>query len=198
MVSPTSVATGRWSSWCITVPPSGGNGSMIPEEHVAGVRGRQDHAGTGGKATQPPRPKVVYTVEGKKAARMPSTAARPRTTPLVCLQGHQLHPRLDRRLAGEPLPAEDRGWREGHRHHLRPVQLRTVASTSTWRGIRTASSPATPATPSATGKAIRWWWIPWASPRACCLRPRATARRCTSSSASRSIRRSSRCAGTIR
>jgi hypothetical protein len=61
--------SGDWAveQLVLTVPPSGGNGSMIPKS--------QSPAFAGGKitlqqvqATQPPRPKVVYTAEGKKAA----------------------------------------------------------------------------------------------------------------------------------
>jgi hypothetical protein len=51
----------------LTVPPSGGNGSMIPKSlspaFAAGKLSLQDV-----QAAQPPRPKVVYTTEGKKAA----------------------------------------------------------------------------------------------------------------------------------
>jgi hypothetical protein len=61
--------SGDWAveQLVLTVPPSGGNGSMIPKSQSA--------AYAAGKitieqiqATQPPRPKVVYTAEGKKAA----------------------------------------------------------------------------------------------------------------------------------
>lgn len=61
--------TGDWAveQLVLTVPPSGGNGSMIPKSQSA------DFAA--GKITiqqvqaaQPPRPKVVYTPEGQKAA----------------------------------------------------------------------------------------------------------------------------------
>jgi hypothetical protein len=61
--------SGDWAveQLVLTVPPSGGNGSMIPKSMSA--------AFAAGKitmeqvqATQPPRPKVVYTAEGKKAA----------------------------------------------------------------------------------------------------------------------------------
>jgi hypothetical protein len=61
--------SGDWAveQLVLTVPPSGGNGSMIPKSQSA--------AFAAGKitleqvqATQPPRPKVVYTAEGKKAA----------------------------------------------------------------------------------------------------------------------------------
>ncbi len=61
--------SGDWAveQLVLTVPPSGGNGSMIPKS--------MSPAFAAGKitleqvqATQPPRPKVVYTVDGKKAA----------------------------------------------------------------------------------------------------------------------------------
>ena len=41
--------SGDWAveQLVLTVPPSGGNGSMIPKSHVAGVRGRQDHVAAG-------------------------------------------------------------------------------------------------------------------------------------------------------
>jgi hypothetical protein len=61
--------SGDWAveQLVLTVPPSGGNGSMIPKS--------QSPAFAAGKitlqqvqATQPPRPKVVYTPEGQKAA----------------------------------------------------------------------------------------------------------------------------------
>jgi Family of unknown function (DUF6152) len=61
--------SGDWAveQLVLTVPPSGGNGSMIPKS--------QSPAFAAGKitiqqvqATQPPRPKVVYTAEGQKAA----------------------------------------------------------------------------------------------------------------------------------
>jgi hypothetical protein len=61
--------SGDWAveQLVLTVPPSGGNGSMIPKS--------MSPAFAAGKitleqvqATQPPRPKVVYTAEGKKAA----------------------------------------------------------------------------------------------------------------------------------
>jgi hypothetical protein len=61
--------SGDWAveQLVLTVPPSGGNGSMIPKSQSA--------AYAAGKitleqiqATQPSRPKVVYTPEGKKAA----------------------------------------------------------------------------------------------------------------------------------
>jgi len=61
--------SGDWAveQLVLTVPPSGGNGSMIPKS--------QSPAFAAGKITlqqvqaaQPPRPKVVYTAEGRKAA----------------------------------------------------------------------------------------------------------------------------------
>jgi hypothetical protein len=61
--------SGDWAveQLVLTVPPSGGNGSMIPKSQSA--------AFAAGKltleqvqATQPPRPKVVYTPAGQKAA----------------------------------------------------------------------------------------------------------------------------------
>jgi len=61
--------SGDWAveQLVLTVPPSGGNGSMIPKSQSAAFA-----AGTLTlqqiQATQPPRPKVVYTTEGKKAA----------------------------------------------------------------------------------------------------------------------------------
>ncbi len=62
--------SGDWAveQLVLTVPPSGGNGSMIPKSM------REDFAS--GKltmaqiqATQPPRPKVVYTEKGQEAAK---------------------------------------------------------------------------------------------------------------------------------
>ena len=61
--------SGDWAveQLVLTVPPSGGNGSMIPKslspEFAAGKITLQQV-----QATQPPRPKVVYTAEGQKAA----------------------------------------------------------------------------------------------------------------------------------
>jgi Family of unknown function (DUF6152) len=61
--------SGDWAveQLVLTVPPSGGNGSMIPKSQSPGF--------AAGKitlqqvqATQPPRPKVVYTAAGQKAA----------------------------------------------------------------------------------------------------------------------------------
>jgi hypothetical protein len=61
--------SGDWAveQLVLTVPPSGGNGSMIPKslskDFAAGRITLQQV-----QATQPPRPKVVYTAEGKRAA----------------------------------------------------------------------------------------------------------------------------------
>jgi len=61
--------SGDWAveQLVLTVPPSGGNGSMIPKslsaDFAAGKITSQQV-----QATQPPRPKIVYTDEGKKAA----------------------------------------------------------------------------------------------------------------------------------
>lgn len=61
--------SGDWAveQLVLTVPPSGGNGSMIPKslspQFAAGKITLQQV-----QATQPPRPKVVYTPEGQKAA----------------------------------------------------------------------------------------------------------------------------------
>ncbi|HWL62262.1 MAG TPA: DUF6152 family protein [Steroidobacteraceae bacterium] len=61
--------SGDWAveQLVLTVPPSGGNGSMIPKslskDFAAGRITLQQV-----QATQPPRPTVVYTPEGKKAA----------------------------------------------------------------------------------------------------------------------------------
>jgi len=61
--------SGDWAveQLVLTVPPSGGNGSMIPKsmspDFAAGKITLQQV-----QATQPPRPKVVYTPEGQKAA----------------------------------------------------------------------------------------------------------------------------------
>jgi hypothetical protein len=61
--------SGDWAveQLVLTVPPSGGNGSMVPKSQSA--------AFAAGKVTlqqiqaaQPPRPRVVYTAEGQKAA----------------------------------------------------------------------------------------------------------------------------------
>jgi hypothetical protein len=62
--------SGDWAveQLVLTVPPSGGNGSMIPKslsaDFAAGKITLQQV-----QATQPPRPKVVYTSEGDKAAK---------------------------------------------------------------------------------------------------------------------------------
>jgi hypothetical protein len=62
--------SGDWAveQLVLTVPPSGGNGSMIPKslskDYAAGKITLQQV-----QATQPPRPKVVYTAEGEKAAK---------------------------------------------------------------------------------------------------------------------------------
>jgi hypothetical protein len=61
--------SGDWAveQLVLTVPPSGGNGSMIPKslskDFAAGKITQQQV-----QATQPPRPRVVYTPEGRKAA----------------------------------------------------------------------------------------------------------------------------------
>jgi hypothetical protein len=61
--------SGDWAveQLVLTVPPSGGNGSMIPKSLSPGFA-----AGTitlqQVQATQPPRARVVYTAEGRKAA----------------------------------------------------------------------------------------------------------------------------------
>jgi hypothetical protein len=61
--------SGDWAveQLVLTVPPSGGNGSMIPKslspQFAAGKITLEQV-----QATQPPRPKVVYTPEGQKAA----------------------------------------------------------------------------------------------------------------------------------
>ena len=61
--------SGDWAveQLVLTVPPSGGNGSMIPKSQspafAAGSITIQQV-----QATQPPRPKVVYTAAGQKAA----------------------------------------------------------------------------------------------------------------------------------
>lgn len=61
--------SGDWAveQLVLTVPPSGGNGSMIPKSlspaFAAGTITLQQV-----QATQPPRPRVVYTAEGRKAA----------------------------------------------------------------------------------------------------------------------------------
>jgi len=62
--------SGDWAveQLVLTVPPSGGNGSMIPKsqskDFAAGKITLQQV-----QATQPPRPKVVYTAEGEKASK---------------------------------------------------------------------------------------------------------------------------------
>ncbi len=61
--------SGDWAveQLVLTVPPSGGNGSMVPKsmspDFAAGKITSQQI-----QATQPPRPRVVYTEAGKKAA----------------------------------------------------------------------------------------------------------------------------------
>ena len=61
--------SGDWAveQLVLTVPPSGGNGSMVPKsmspDFAAGKITTQQI-----QATQPPRPRVVYTDAGKKAA----------------------------------------------------------------------------------------------------------------------------------
>jgi hypothetical protein len=61
--------SGDWAveQLVLTVPPSGGNGSMIPKSlspAFAAGKITLDEV----QATQPPRPKVVYTAAGQKAA----------------------------------------------------------------------------------------------------------------------------------
>src|SRR6188472_4302109 len=62
--------SGDWAveQLVLTVPPSGGNGSMIPKslskDYAAGKITLQQV-----QATQPPRAKVVYTAEGEKASK---------------------------------------------------------------------------------------------------------------------------------
>jgi hypothetical protein len=62
--------SGDWAveQLVLTVPPSGGNGSMIPKsmskDFAAGKITLQQV-----QATQPPRPRAVYTAEGEKAAK---------------------------------------------------------------------------------------------------------------------------------
>jgi len=61
--------SGDWAveQLVLTVPPSGGNGSMIPKSQSAAfAAGRITMEQI--QSTQPPRPKVVYTAEGRKAA----------------------------------------------------------------------------------------------------------------------------------
>jgi hypothetical protein len=61
--------SGDWAveQLVLTVPPSGGNGSMIPKSlSPAFAAGKITLEQV--QATQPPRPKVVYTAEGQKAA----------------------------------------------------------------------------------------------------------------------------------
>jgi hypothetical protein len=61
--------SGDWAveQLVLTVPPSGGNGSMIPKsmskDFAAGKITMQDV-----RATQPPRPRAVYTERGQEAA----------------------------------------------------------------------------------------------------------------------------------
>ncbi|MEO6078326.1 MAG: DUF6152 family protein [Steroidobacteraceae bacterium] len=61
--------SGDWAveQFVLTIPPSGGHGSMIPKsmskDFAAGKITMQQV-----QAAQPPRPKVVYTAEGRKAA----------------------------------------------------------------------------------------------------------------------------------
>jgi len=61
--------SGDWAveQLVLTVPPSGGNGSMIPKSlSPAFAAGKITLEQV--EATQPPRPKVVYTAEGQRAA----------------------------------------------------------------------------------------------------------------------------------
>ncbi len=61
--------SGDWAveQLVLTVPPSGGNGSMIPKSlSPAFAAGKISLAEV--QATQPPRPKVVYTEQGREAA----------------------------------------------------------------------------------------------------------------------------------
>lgn len=61
--------SGDWAveQLVLTVPPSGGNGSMIPKSLSADfAAGKITMAQV--QAGQPPRPRVVYTAEGQKAA----------------------------------------------------------------------------------------------------------------------------------
>jgi hypothetical protein len=61
--------SGDWAveQLVLTVPPSGGNGSMVPKSMVKDFAAGKITAQQI-QATQPPRPRVVYTEAGKKAA----------------------------------------------------------------------------------------------------------------------------------
>lgn len=61
--------SGDWAveQLVLTVPPSGGNGSMIPKSQSAAFAAGKLTAQQV-QATQPPRPKIVYTAAGQKAA----------------------------------------------------------------------------------------------------------------------------------
>jgi hypothetical protein len=62
--------SGDWAveQLVLTVPPSGGNGSMVPKSMVADfASGKITNDDI--RASQPPRPQVVYTAKGEEAAK---------------------------------------------------------------------------------------------------------------------------------
>lgn len=62
--------SGDWAveQLVLTVPPSGGNGSMVPKSMVADfASGKITNDEI--RASQPPRPQVVYTAKGEEAAK---------------------------------------------------------------------------------------------------------------------------------
>jgi hypothetical protein len=62
--------SGDWAveQLVLTVPPTGGNGSMVPKSMVADfASGKITNDDV--RATQPPRPQVVYTEQGEAAAK---------------------------------------------------------------------------------------------------------------------------------
>ena len=189
--------SGDWAveQLVLTVPPSGGNGSMIPKSmstaFAAGKITLQEV-----QATQPPRPRVVYTAEGKKAADA-FKARSPKDNPWFACKPTSF---IRDWTADWPINRfEQKTRRTARRSSISPTVCTTsnAVSTSAWPSIRTVSSRATPAIRLATGKATHSLSTPWGLPLACCRHPRAAASRCISSSASRSIRRSFRCGATI-
>jgi hypothetical protein len=74
--------SGDWAveQLVLTVPPSGGNGSMVPKSQSAAfAAGRITQQQI--QATQPPRPRVVYTAEGQKAADSYRSRNSPQNNP---------------------------------------------------------------------------------------------------------------------
>ena len=187
--------SGDWAveQLVLTVPPSGGNGSMIPKslskDYAAGKITLQQV-----QATQPPRPKVVYTAEGEKSAKSFNSRS-PKDNPWFACKPTSF---IRDWTADWPINRFEQKTANGEKviditYGLYNFERRIRVA---WPSIRIVSSRATPAIQSAAGKAMRSSSTRWGLPRACCRPPRAAASRCISSSDSRLIRRSSRCGAT--